>query len=117
VLRAKRSRSTACSRARGGGVLQAKWSRLRVKRSRGVESEVVEAMACSGGEAVKCMLHRRWRAPGIGAVEDLKRASDENLLSVERAARAPDIYIGGQMRDVCSLRCAAYFFRCVKYYF
>jgi hypothetical protein len=41
------------------------------------------------------VLHRRQCAPGVGGVEDLKRTSGKNLLSVERAARAPDIYIGG----------------------
>jgi hypothetical protein len=47
-----------CFRAGGGGVLQAKRSRLRVKRSSGIEGEVVEAMACSGGEAVEGALRR-----------------------------------------------------------
>jgi hypothetical protein len=77
-------------------VLRAKRSRLRVKRSSGVE-----------GEVVKGVLRRRRCALGMGSieacsvsaqggsVEDLKSASDENLLSVERAARAPDIYILG----------------------
>jgi hypothetical protein len=64
-------------------VLRVKRSRLRVKRSSGVEGEVVEATACSGGEAVEGALRRWQRAPGIGGVEDLKRASGENLLSVE----------------------------------
>jgi hypothetical protein len=50
-------------------VLQAKWSRMRVKRSSGVESA----------------LHRRRRALGVGDVEDLKRASGKNLLSVDWA--------------------------------
>jgi hypothetical protein len=44
-----------------------------MKQSSGVEGEAVEAMACSGGEAIE----------GVGNVEDLKRASGENLLSVE----------------------------------
>jgi hypothetical protein len=44
-------------------------------------------------------LRRRRRAPGVGSVEDLKHASAENLLSVERAA-CPDIYIG----DRCTTR-------------
>jgi hypothetical protein len=61
-------------------VLRVKRSRSRVKRSSGV----------------KGALHRQWRAPGIGGVEDLKHASGENLLSVERAVRAPDIYIGAR---------------------
>jgi hypothetical protein len=52
---AKRSRSTACSRAGGGDVLRAKWSRSRMKRSSGVEGEEVEVMACSG----------HWRCQGV----------------------------------------------------
>jgi hypothetical protein len=48
------------------------------------------------GEAVEGALCRRRRAPSVGGVEDLKRVSDENLLCVERAARAPDIYIGAR---------------------
>jgi hypothetical protein len=42
-------------------------------------------------------LHRRRRAPGVGGVKDLKRVSGENLLSVEWAAHAADIYIGDEM--------------------
>jgi hypothetical protein len=57
-------------------VLLAKRSRARVKRSSSIEGA----------------LHRQWRASGVGGVEDLKRASGENLLSVEQAARL-DIYI------------------------
>jgi hypothetical protein len=94
----KRSRSTACSGAGGGGALRAKRLRSRAKRSSGVEGEAVEATTCSGGEAVKGALHRRRHAPGIGgvkacsvsghgSVKDLKCASGKNLLSVERAAR------------------------------
>jgi hypothetical protein len=75
-------------------MLWAKRSRSRAKRSSGIEGEVVEATACSRGEVVEGALRRWRRAPGVGGVKDLKRASD-NLLSVERAARAPDIYIGG----------------------
>jgi hypothetical protein len=45
---------------------------------------------------VEGALHRRWHALGVGGVEDLKHASGENLLSVERAVRAPDIYIGAR---------------------
>jgi hypothetical protein len=73
---------------------------------------------------------RRRRAPGVGSVEacsisdrgggsveDLKRASGENLLSVEWAARAPDIYIGGQMCDARSVRRVTHFFRRVTHYF
>jgi hypothetical protein len=75
----KRSRSTACSGAGGGNVLRVKRSRSRAKRSSGVEGA----------------LHRWQRAPCVGGVEDLKRASSKNLLSVERAAR-PDIYIGAR---------------------
>jgi hypothetical protein len=50
-------------------------------------------------------------------VEDLKRASGENLLSVERAAHAPDIYMGGQMCDAHSMRCVAHFERHIAHYF
>jgi hypothetical protein len=57
---------------------------------------VVEATACSGGEAVEGALCRRQRAPGVGGVNDLKHMSGENLLSVEQAACAPDIYIGAR---------------------
>jgi hypothetical protein len=80
VLRAKRSRSTACSRDGGDDVLPVKRLMSRAKRSSGVEG----------------VLRRRRRAPGIGGVEDLKRVSGKNLLSVERAARTPDIYIGAR---------------------
>jgi hypothetical protein len=85
---------------------------LRAKRSSGVE-----ATACSGDEVVEGALHRRWRAPGGGGVEDLNRASGENLLSVERAAHTPDIYIGGQMRDARSVRHVSHFFRRATHYF
>jgi hypothetical protein len=54
---------------------------------------------------------RRQRASGVGSVKDLMHVSGKNLLSVERAARAPDIYIGGQMHDACSLRHVAHFFQ------
>jgi hypothetical protein len=55
---------------------------------------------------------KRLRVCSIGdGVEDLKHASGKNLLSVELAVRAPDIYIGGQMCDVRSLRHIAHFFR------
>jgi hypothetical protein len=64
-----------------------KRSRSRVKRSSDVEGEAVEATTCSGGEAVEGALRRRRRAPGIGSVKDLKRASGEKLLSVEWVAR------------------------------
>jgi hypothetical protein len=80
VLRAKRLRSTACSGAGGGDVLRAKRSRLRVKRSSGIEG----------------VLRRRWHALGVDDVEDIKRVSGKKLLSVERAAHAPDIYIGAE---------------------
>jgi hypothetical protein len=90
----KRSRSMACSGAGGGGVLREKWLRSRAKRSSGVKGEAVEATACSRGEAVEGVLRRRRRAPGVGGVEDIKRMSGENLLSVEWVAWAPDIYIG-----------------------
>jgi hypothetical protein len=88
-----------------------------VKQLSGVEGEAVEETACSGGEAAEGALRRRWRAPGIGGIEDLKRVSGKNLLSVERAAHTPDIYIGGQMRDTCPLRHVTHFFRCVTHYF
>jgi hypothetical protein len=98
-------------------MLRVKRSRLRAKQSSSVEGEAVEAMTCSGGKAVEGALHRRWRAPGVGGIEDLKRACGENLLSVERAAHAPDIYIGGHVCDVRSLRRVTHFFRHVTYYF
>jgi hypothetical protein len=78
------------------GVLQAKWLRSRVKRSSGVEGEAVKVMACSEGEGVEGALRRRRHALGIGGIEDLKHASGENLLSVEREARTPNIYIGAR---------------------
>jgi hypothetical protein len=112
VLRVKRSRSMVCSGARGGGTLWVKWLRSRAKQSSVVEGEAVEATACSGGEAVEGVLRRRRRAPRVGGVKDLKHVSGKIFLIVERAARAPDIYIGGQMRDARSLRCVAHFFRC-----
>jgi hypothetical protein len=65
----------------------------------GVEGEAVEVTACSGGEAVEGVLHRRRRAPGIDGVKDLKHASDKNLLSVD------------------SLSCVAHFFMRVTHYF
>jgi hypothetical protein len=68
-------------------------------------------MTFSGGEAVEGALHRRQRAPSIGGIKDLRRVSGKNLLSVERAACAPDIYIGGQIHDAHSLRCVAHFFQ------
>jgi hypothetical protein len=58
-------------------MLRAKWSRSRAKRSSGVEGAIC----------------KRRHAPGVGGVEDQKRASGKNLLSVKWAAR-PDIYIG-----------------------
>jgi hypothetical protein len=85
VLRAKRLRSTACSGAGGGDVLWVKWSRsvacsgagggdvLRAKRPR---SRVKRSSDVEGA------LHRQRHAPGVGGVEDLKRASGKNLLSV-----------------------------------
>jgi hypothetical protein len=51
---------------------------------------------CSGGEAVEGVLHRGRCALGVGGIEDLKRVSGENLLSVEWAVRTPDIYIGAR---------------------
>jgi hypothetical protein len=85
VLQVKRSWLTACSGVGGGGVLWVKRLRSRVKRLSGVEGEVVEVTACFGGEVVEGTLRRRRRAPGVVGVEDLKRASGKNLLSVERA--------------------------------
>jgi hypothetical protein len=96
---AKRSRSTACSGARGGGVLQAEQSRstacsgaggggvLQAKRSR--------STACSGAKGGDVLRAKRSRSrvKRLSGVEDLKRVSGENLLSVEQAACAPDIYI------------------------
>jgi hypothetical protein len=72
---------------------------------------------CSRGEAVEGVLRRRRCALGIGGIEDLERVSGKNLLSVAWSARAPNIYIGGQMCDVRSLRHVAHFFRCVAHYF
>jgi hypothetical protein len=72
----KRLRLTACSRARGGGVLWVKQSRsmacsaagggdvLRAKRSRAKRSSGVEGA-----------LRKRRCALAVGGVEDLKRAS------------------------------------------
>jgi hypothetical protein len=114
--RAPGPEATACFGARGGGVLREKRSRSRVKRSSGVKGEAVEAMACSRGEVVEGVLRRRRCAPGVGGVKDLKHASDKKLLSVERATRAPNIYIGGQMRDAHSLRHIAHFFRRIVHY-
>jgi hypothetical protein len=97
VLQAKRSRSTACSGAGGDDVIWVKWSRstacsgaeggdvLRAKRSKSREKQ---------SSGIEGALRRRRHALGVGSVEDLKHTSGENLLSVEQAARAPDIYIG-----------------------
>jgi hypothetical protein len=93
-------------------VLQAKRSRSRAKRSSGVEGEAVEAATCS-----RVKRSRVRSVGGGGGVEDLKRATGENLLSVERAARSPDIYIGGQMRDTHSVKRVAHFFRRATHYF
>jgi hypothetical protein len=76
-------------------MLRAKRSRLTAKQSSGVEGEAVEAMTCYRGEAVEGALRRRRRVPGVGGIEDLKHASGKNLLSMEQAAHAPNIYIGG----------------------
>jgi hypothetical protein len=81
-----------------------------VKRTIGGIDEAVEVDGVLRG-------WRRRSAPGIGSVEDLKRVSGENLLSVERATCAPDIYIRGQMRDARSLGCIAHLFRRVTHYF
>jgi hypothetical protein len=127
----KRSRSTTCSGAVGGSVLRAKRLRSRVKRSSSVKGGAIKATACSRGEAVEGTLCRRQHAPSVGdveecsvsgrgggaGIEDLKHASGKNLLSVERAAHAPDINIGGQMRDARSVRRVAHFFRRVTHHF
>jgi hypothetical protein len=105
------------------GMLWAKQSRSRVKRSSNVKGKAVEVMTCSRGEAIEGALHKRRRALSIGGIEDLKCASGKNLLSVERAVRTHDIYIGArcafietrrsffqarhglfQMRDACLVR-------------
>jgi hypothetical protein len=91
VLWAMRSRSTKCSGARGGGVLRAKRPRSTACSGRSGRGQGQSDRVASRGA-----LRRRRRALGIGGVEDLNRASDKNLLSVERAARAPDIYIGAR---------------------
>jgi hypothetical protein len=104
VLQVTWSRSMVCSGAGGGDVLWAK--RSRVKQSSGVDGEAVEATACSEGA-----LCSRRRALSVGDVEDLKCTSGENLLSVERATRVPDIYVGGQMHDAHSLWHVTYFFQ------
>jgi hypothetical protein len=69
---------------------------LRGRRRQHALSEAVETMMCSGGEAVEGVLRRGRRALGVGGVEDLKRVSGENLLSVEWAVRTHDIYIGAR---------------------
>jgi hypothetical protein len=84
---------------------------LRGKRSRrrcapGVKRSRARSIGVDGVEA--CSVSGR----GGGGVEDLKRASSKNLLSAERAACAPDIYIGGQMREA-----RRSFFRRVMHYF
>jgi hypothetical protein len=91
------------------GMLRSRRRRRAPGEAIEVEGKAVETTACSRGDAVEGALCRRRHAPGIGGVEDLKRASDENLLSVEWATCAPDIYIRGQMRDACSLRHVAHF--------
>jgi hypothetical protein len=91
----------------GAGGVSVKRSKSRAKRSSGVVGEAIEATTRSKGDAVEGTLCRQRRAPGIGGVEYLKHASGKNFLSVERAACATDIFIGGQMRDVRSLRCVA----------
>jgi hypothetical protein len=106
------------------GVLCGQRRRCALGEAVMVEGEAVEAIVCAGGGAVKGALRRRRCAPGVdgveacsingrggGSVEDLKCASGENLLSVEWATCAPDIYIGGQMHDTCSVRHVAHFFR------
>jgi hypothetical protein len=74
----------------------AKQSRSRAKRSSGVEGALHRWWRAPGKAVeVEGALHRRWHASGVGSIEDLKRASGENLLSVERVTR-PDIYIGAR---------------------
>jgi hypothetical protein len=61
---------------------------------------------------------KRLRARSIGGgVEDLKRASGKNLLGVERAMRALDIYIGGPDAQRAFIETHRSFFRCVTHYF
>jgi hypothetical protein len=72
----------------------------RLRRAPGEAVEVDDMLwgwrwRCASGEAVEGTLHRWRRAPGIGGIEELQRVSSKTLLSVELAARAPDIYIGG----------------------
>jgi hypothetical protein len=98
-------------------VLRVKRWRSRAKRSSDVEGEVVEATTCSWGEVLEGVLRRRQRALSVGVIEVPKCVSGKILLSVKRAARAPDIYIGDKMRDTRSLRCITHFFRRVAHYF
>jgi hypothetical protein len=102
-----------------------------VKQSSSIKGEAVEATACSRGEVVAGTLCMWQRAPSVGdieecsvssrggggGIEDLKHASGKNLLCVERAAHALDINIGGQMRDVRSVRRVAHFFRRAAHHF
>jgi hypothetical protein len=76
---------------------------LRGRRQRRAPGEVVKVDGMlqgrrwqrAPGEAIEVegTLCRRRRAPGVSGVEDIKHTSGKNLLSVEPAARAPDIYI------------------------
>jgi hypothetical protein len=104
--RSARSGVSMCSGAGATSVLWVKRLRARAKRSSSVEGEEVNATTCSRGEAVEGALRRRHRALGVGGaeacsisgrgddggVEDLKCVGGKNLLSVEKAARAHDIY-------------------------
>jgi hypothetical protein len=110
-------KAAACSDEALDGMLWAKRSWSRVKRLSSVKGEAIKATTCSGGEAVEGALRMRQYALGISSVEDQKRASGENLLSVEGATRAPDIYIEDQMHDAHSLRHVAHFFRRVALLF
>jgi hypothetical protein len=75
--RSDQAASRVCSVC--GSVLWEKRSWSRAKRLSGIDGA----------------LRRRRCASSVGGVEDLKRASGKNLLSVEWAAR-PDIYIGAR---------------------
>jgi hypothetical protein len=77
------------------------------RRRRALGMKWLRARSVGGGGVEACSVSGRGDG---GSVEDLKRASGENLVSVERAAHIPDIYIGGQMRDARSVRHVSHFF-------
>jgi hypothetical protein len=60
-----------------------------------------------GGGVEACSVSGRGSGAGV---EELKHVSGEKLLSVKRAASAPDIYIMGQMRDTHSVRRVMHYF-------